>query len=158
MRKSPLTEAPARRLVLQAETALDLMVPHPFCLPLAMTIREAGAALVAARVNGASVVDESGRPVGVLSQTDVLRHHCGAGAAGARRKEPGGFLTEIMTPAVFSVRPRTPAGTVVDCLLAMEVQQLFVMDEAGALIGAISGRDILRHLRRESAGDGDFLG
>jgi CBS domain-containing protein len=113
MKKALLMTTPSR-LVLEAETALDLMAPHPYCLPVGLSIDEAGAALVAARVSGAPAVDESGRPVGVLSQTDIVRHVCGSAlrrspaAARDRREEVGGRVGDIMTPAVFSVRPRTP--------------------------------------------------
>jgi CBS-domain-containing membrane protein len=172
MRKSLLTKAPSRRLVLQAETALDLMVPHPLCLLAAMTIKEAAAALTAARITGAAVLDEAGRAVGVLSQTDIVRHGCGSGVPGApgpaaageppprprARRQAGGRVADIMTPAVFSVRPRTPAETVVDSLLSMEVHRLFVTDDAGTVIGVITGRDILRHLGREGGDEEVFPG
>jgi CBS domain-containing protein len=164
MRKLPLMKTPARRLVLGVETALEMMVPHPLCLPASMTIREAVAYLVTAGIGGTPVVDRSGRPVGVLSRTDVLRHVAGPGLprapgpSGTRRDEAGGQVADIMTPAVFSVRPKTPAGTVVDSLLSLAVHQLFVMDESGAIIGIVSDRDVLRHLGREGPGEGAFPG
>jgi hypothetical protein len=40
----------------------------------------------------------------------------------------------------------------------MEVHRLFVMDEAGFLIGVIGGRDILGHLRREGPDEETFPG
>ncbi|HVL13261.1 MAG TPA: CBS domain-containing protein, partial [Gemmata sp.] len=55
-------------------------------------------------------------------------------------------VTEFMTPAVFSVRPDTPARSVVEQLLALNVHHLFVADEAGVIVGVISPVDVLRKL------------
>jgi CBS domain-containing protein len=164
MRELLLMPSPTRRLVLGTETALELMVPRPFSLPARMTIQEAAACLAAAGVGGVPVVDPSGRPVGVLSRTDILRHAGGLGVArapappGTAWAEAGGRVADLMTPAVFSVRPKTPSGTVVDSLLALAVHQLFVLDEGGAVIGVVSDRDVLRHLCRERPGGEAFPG
>ena len=53
---------------------------------------------------------------------------------------------DVMTPAVFSVPPDTPAATVIRRLLALKVHRLFVVDEDGVLVGVISAADVLRHL------------
>jgi CBS-domain-containing membrane protein len=51
-----------------------------------------------------------------------------------------------MTPAVFSVRPDTPARSVVEQLLALNVHHLFVSDAAGVVVGVISPIDVLKKL------------
>ena len=95
------------------------------------------------RFGAAVVIDEAGHPLGVVTKTDVLVH--------ARQRKPGlepddTPVTEFMTPAVFSVRPDTPARSVVEQLLALNVHHLFVSDAAGVIIGVISPVDVLRKL------------
>src|SRR5690349_10530953 len=73
------------RLTLWAETAADLMMPNPMSLRAEATVREAVAALTDRGFSAAPVIDEAGRPVGVLSRADVLVHdrEKGAKAGGA---------------------------------------------------------------------------
>src|SRR6516162_531082 len=64
----------AHALSLAAETAKDLMTSNPVSLRDAATIREAIAFLIDKNIGGAPVIDEAGRPVGVLSQHDIVVH------------------------------------------------------------------------------------
>jgi CBS domain-containing protein len=51
-----------------------------------------------------------------------------------------------MTPAVFCVHADTPAANVVGRMLALNVRRLFVVDDAGVLVGVVSAFDVLRGL------------
>ena len=55
-------------------------------------------------------------------------------------------VSELMTPAIFSVSPDTPAANVIREMLALNVHRLFVVDADGVLVGVISPLDILRCL------------
>lgn len=162
MRTQLLTRLPSRRLVLGAETALDLMAPDALTLPAALTVRAAARVLSERGVSAARVVDDGGRPVGVLSRADIVRHVSakdeGPAAGERRQKRPEARVADVMTPVVLSLRQKTPASAVVDALLSLEVHQLFVTDEAGAIIGVVSSKDILRHLQFEPPVGGDFPG
>jgi len=68
-----------------------------------------------------------------------------ATAAGAEQTQTV-HTRDIMTPALFSVTPETPAAKVLEQLVMLRVNQLFVVDATGALIGVISSLDILKHL------------
>jgi CBS domain-containing protein len=156
------------RLVLEARTAADLMSPNPVSLRSAATVQEAVAMLTDRGYSAAPVIDAAGRPVGVLSRTDLLVHereqtHHATMSWDADLESPmtpvhQGFSVEvvdptrvrdIMTPVVFTVSLQAPAGEAVEQMLALKVHQLFVVDEAGALVGVISALDVLRHLRPE---------
>ena len=66
------------------------------------------------------------------------------------------MVSDIMTPAIFCVRPETSAAKVVEKLLALKVRRLFVVDNDGILVGVISTFDVLRKLRRRgTAGNGN---
>jgi CBS domain-containing protein len=156
MAKSGKSEA-VPRLVLGAETAADLMTPNPVSIRDSATIVEAVSLLTNKGISGAPVIDDSGRPVGVLSRADIVAHDRNraalpsAGAAGGAAAGSSGLarVRDLMTPAVFSVIPETPASKVVREMLALQVHRLFVVDKSGVLVGVISAPDVLRHLQPE---------
>lgn len=132
------------RVQLDDMTANDLMTTCPVSIRSTATVDEAIRFMADKGISGAVVIGESGRPVGVLSITDVLIHqreHQGRGPDGPPR-----LVHEIMTPAVFTVRPDTPAQQVSDQMVALNVHRLFVVDDAEVVVGVISALDILRHL------------
>jgi CBS-domain-containing membrane protein len=130
-------------LTLRANIATDLMTAGPVSLAASDTVSEATAFLTERGFGAAVVIDDAGHPLGVVTKTDILVH--------ARQRKPGlepddTPVTEFMTPAVFSVRPDTPARSVVEQLLALNVHHLFVADAAGVIVGVISPVDVLRKL------------
>jgi CBS domain-containing protein len=163
------------RLVLFAQTAEDLMTRNPVSIDQHATIHDAAALLTDKEISAAPVIDEAGRPIGVISRADIVRHD----REKARFLEPtpefydraelvldsgealgAGFqvetvvpteVTEVMTPTVISVEPSTPAWEVVARMLALKLHRLFVVDDAGVLVGVISALDILRNLRRPTS-------
>jgi hypothetical protein len=66
--------ATGSRLILQAETAADLLMPNPVSIPETALVREAITLLTEKGFSAAPVIDEAGRSVGVLSRTDILIH------------------------------------------------------------------------------------
>ena len=159
-------------LVLQAETARDLMVPNPISLRADANVHEALALLTDKGFSAAPVIDDAGRPIGVLSRSDLLVHDRERGnyvppsatyfyeqELHTRRGKPKpGFQIEnvdpttvrdLMTPAVFAVAPTTTAPKVVNDMIGLRVHRLFVVDDDGVLIGVISTMDVLKRLRPE---------
>lgn len=131
------------KVTLLANTAAEIMTPGPVSLSATDTVAEATQFLTEKAFGAAVVIDDAGHPLGVVTKTDVLVH--------ARQRKPGlepddTPVTEFMTPAVFSVRPDTPARSVIEQLLALNVHHLFVSDAAGIIVGVISPVDVLRKL------------
>jgi CBS domain-containing protein len=152
-------------VVLGARTAADLMTPNPLSIRDDATLREALAFLVDRNVSGAPVIDEAGRPVGVLTQSDILVHdreevrHAappdvehGSPLPRSYWKEfqiecvDGTPVRDVMTPAVFCVSMASPAWNVVEQMRELNVHRLFVVDEDGVMVGVITAMDIIRHL------------
>ena len=128
-------------MILRAETARELMTPRPLSIDQSAPAGQAAALLTERGVGAAVVIDAAGRPVGVVTKTDLLVH--------AREHAPGtpdGAVSGLMTPAVFSVREDTQARSVVEQLLALNVHHLFVVDAAGAVVGVVTPTDVLRKL------------
>jgi CBS domain-containing protein len=154
-------------VVLRAETAADLMSPNPMSLRGDATLHEAVAFLVDRNVSGAPVIDEAGRPIGVLTQTDILIHdreeveHVSPPEVEYGTPLPRSWwdefqvervnttpVSDLMTPAVFCVALDTPAWSVIEQMRDLNVHRLFVTDPNGVLVGVISAMDVVRHLGR----------
>ncbi len=168
--------SPGQRLVLAAATAADLMTPNPVSVQGNASIGHATKFLINNAFSAAPVIDEAGKPIGVLSQTDLLIHKREAVAMPQARDDffakeeidreatellaqaaeslelDTSCVRDVMTPVVLSVSPTTSAAKVVEQLLAQRVHRLFVVDEAGVLIGLVSTVDVLKRIRP----DGDL--
>jgi CBS-domain-containing membrane protein len=130
-------------LTLQATTAADLMSTGPVSIADTDTVPEAVTVFMERGFGAAVVIDSAGHPIGVVTKTDVLMH--------TRRRQPGlepddTPVTDVMTPAVFSVRTDTSARSVVEQLLESGVHHLFVKDAVGVIVGVISPVDVLKKL------------
>jgi CBS domain-containing protein len=165
-----MTKTPPR-LFLRAATAADLMTTNPVSLGHKDLVGEAAMFLMDRDISAAPVIDDAGRPVGVISRSDLVRHdrervdYMTTGHEFYHAPEepfmgetiPEGFqvektpdlteVREIMTPVVFSVAPETSATNVIEEMLARKVHRLFVIDDNGVLVGVISALDVLRKLR-----------
>src|SRR5262245_62832515 len=161
------------RLVLEAATAADLMTRNPISIRETAVLKEAVAFLVDKGFSAAPVVDEAGRPVGVLSQTDIVIHDRNKVEYLPRVADfytkadltmPGGeklgegfqienvdrtLVRDIMTPTVIGVAPHDTVVRVVGEMVALRIHRLFVVDEDDVLVGVISAFDVLRKLRAE---------
>ncbi len=165
--KATMNQPP--RMMVMADRAADLMTENPVSIPQNATVREALALFTSKGFGVAPVIDDAGRPIGVLSSSDLLVHDREKGeylvtpeaveraAVATPQGEPlkGGFEVEnvdptlvrdLMTPAVFSVTPESPIPHVVAEMLRLRVHHLFVVEKTGTLVGVISSLDVLRNL------------
>ncbi len=151
-------------LVLDAQTAEELMVPNPISLRDDASIPAALSLLTDRGYSAAPVIDEAGHPIGVLSRTDILVHEREqlrhalpseeVHAEGRRSQQEGVSVAiansmhvrDIMTPTIFTVTVNTSATDVVKRMCEFKVHQLFVVDDDDALVGVISALDIVRCL------------
>lgn len=154
--------------VFTVSTAAELMTGNPLSVRRSLTLAQAAKFLSDQGVSAAPVIDEAGRPVGVISRTDLVRFDAAAGATTAKSLEfvDDGVLTHVkektvpvtpasadtpvsavMTPLVLSVAQETPAADVVRKLVQHRVHRVFVTDGSGVLVGVISSLDLLSHLK-----------
>jgi CBS domain-containing protein len=148
--------------------ASEVMTSSVVSISETASVREAMATLIDRGFSGAPVVNEAGRPVGVVSQSDILIHDRNNVARAQRVPdyymhadltaavgEPGRFQVEsvdrsvvrdVMTPVVFSVSPEMPTRKVIEEMLRLRVHRLFVIGGDGVLIGVIAMSDVVRHL------------
>ncbi|MEV0189602.1 CBS domain-containing protein [Kitasatospora purpeofusca] len=114
-------------------------------------------------ITAVPVLDEEGRPLGMVSEADLVRKEAvlpdpdgrypgrwldAADRARAEAETAGGLMTR---PAVTA----RPGWTVAEAARAMDkhrVKRLAVVDEIGRLVGIVSRRDLLQvFLRRDTA-------
>ena len=134
-------------LILEAETAADLMVANPISIHDSATVQEAVSLLTDKGYSAVPVINAAGQSVGVVSRWDILVHDRERTGYPAGEETDPARVRDIMTPAVFSVAPETPAVQVIEQMAALGVHQLFVVDHDGVLVGVIPGLSIIQHLR-----------
>src|SRR5438876_11343413 len=96
------------QLVLEAATAEELMTSNPISIHASASVQEALALLTDRGFSAAPVIDDAGRPVGVLSRTDILVHERERGASASLvdetdwdvppRRIREGFSVEVVDP------------------------------------------------------------
>jgi CBS domain-containing protein len=172
---SATIQEPARDL-LEILTAADMMTPNPVSIRGDASIAEATILFTDRAFTGAAVIDDSGRPIGVLSSTDLLIHdreksncvtidsseYLGQGLSD--RIEQGGLnrgyqvvevdrtmVSSIMTPVVFSVTPDSSARKVMEELVSLQIHRVFVVDKGGVLVGVISALDVIKGLLKSAS-------
>jgi predicted transcriptional regulator len=149
-------------------TAEDLMSPHVVTLPHGMSLRAAAHLLAQSGVSGAPVTDESGRCIGVLSRSDLVRF-LDQGAAGTDRVAcaggcstdwqvfdldilPAKDVTAYMTADVVTVARSTRIGEVARIMCQEHIHRVLVADRLGRVVGIVSTLDVLAALAEEADG------
>lgn len=125
------------------------------------SLQDAVTAMLDYGLSGLPVVDDGGRPVGMLSEGDLLRRS----ELGTERKRPrwlaflaspgrlaeeyththGRLVADVMTDKVYSVAPDTPLQEVVQLMERHRIKRVPVL-ENGLLVGIISRANLLRAL------------
>ncbi|HJZ93427.1 MAG TPA: CBS domain-containing protein [Gemmataceae bacterium] len=158
-------------LRLHAVIAGDVMTANPVSIAEDATVHEAVVFLTERRISAAPVINEAGRPVGVVSEADILRHNREHSdhLYWVPQKEVDRQLTlgsgehlddrsfevevpditrvkDIMNPVVYAVRQSTPVFEVVRQLCKRRIHRLFVVDDDGSLVGVVTTLDLLNRL------------
>ena len=133
---------------------LDVMTKDVVCLSPEIDVATVARLLLERNIGGAPVVDADGRPVGVVSKTDVLRACCDAFSAGrsaaeAGREFAGLRVADIMTPMAFSL-PQGESVARAAAVMAFErVHRIPVVASDGKVVGLVSAIDVLRWLAKD---------
>ncbi|MFF4746235.1 CBS domain-containing protein [Streptomyces sp. NPDC001268] len=122
----------------------DLMTPDAVTVPPGTTFKEIARLLDEFGISAVPVVDVDGRPLGVVSEADLVRRQASGGGAPTAE----GLMT---SPAVVA----RPEWSVVKAARVMDrhrIKRLPVTDDAGRVIGVLSRSDLIQlFLRRDRA-------
>jgi CBS domain-containing protein len=146
----------------------DVMTPEPEKAAADTSLSDVARILLPSIFTSLPVVDESGRPIGLITQGDLIRK----GGLPLRlglleesdRDRRESFLdqlasrraAEIMTTPVVTIGRDRPLVDAVELMLAKGVKRLPVVDESGRLAGMVSRLDIFRTVMREAPDWNDF--
>ncbi|MDA8164442.1 MAG: CBS domain-containing protein [Desulfobacteraceae bacterium] len=138
-----------------------IMTPSPKKVGVNTPLDEVARLLLSSTFTGLPVVNEENRPVGVITQGDLIykagipmrlgllaraengRTSAVLEALGARRAD------EIMTRPAVVINQDKPLTEAVNLMLARNVKRLPVVDEVGELTGILSRVDVFRTVVRE---------
>jgi CBS domain-containing protein len=157
------------RATLNPITAREVMTRDVLSVRADWSATELAAFLIDHSISGAPVLDADGKPIGVVSLTDLARDGTIAEAA---PPEPHGFyrhalervvgrdeaarfriaedspttVRDLMTPMVFSVTLDAPVQEVAGTMIRGRIHRVFVVD-GERLVGVISTMDLLPLVR-----------
>lgn len=142
----------------------EIMSPRVVTATPQMSLRELAQLLMRAKVSGVPVVDREGRPIGVVSKSDIidrvendedafgLEKLFYRSAFGVREELREGFhidesdettVEQLMTPLVLSVSADTPISLAAR-MMAWEGVHRVVVTEGGKMVGILTTMDIVR--------------
>jgi CBS domain-containing protein len=103
-------------------------------------VAEVARVIAQRRIGAVMVLDANGGVAGIVSERDIVR---------ALATREGGIVgmraEELMTREVVMVDPKTPVDAALRIMDENYFRHLPVVDEAGALLGLVSVRDLVRH-------------
>jgi CBS domain-containing protein len=143
-----------------------LMVREAVTIPATATVAEASRILRNRDVSGAPVVDDTGRPVGVISRTDLAlgwehaeteRHRVFyttvtgevPGLQELPEMTPFGAkrVSEVMMSLIFSVQERDPVRKAAELMATEGIHRVIVLDGT-CLVGVLSASAIVAAVAR----------
>ncbi len=151
--------------------AQDIMNPNVIVAHESMTIQELTNVLTSNMITGAPVVDESGKLVGVVSGTDIVRSGARRDAALKEKREVSYYLRgwedkidedelgefhviedeglkvrDIMTPLIFKVSEDTSIAEMADTMIGGRIHRLIVTQD-DRVVGIVTTLDMLKAIR-----------
>lgn len=112
------------------------------CLAAGLDCDEAAAILLERGLSGAPVVDDDGRPLGMLARSDLLR---------ALRELPTAPpIVDVMMPIAYTLDENDALSRGAALMAAEGVHHLPVIGDFGRVVGLISTLDVTRWLARQS--------
>jgi len=143
-------------------TVRDVMTSNPESVNASTPLNEVARLLLSSVFTGLPVLDEGRRPVGVITQGDLVRKaglplRLGLLAESDRNdietvlsQLASKTASEVMTGPAIHIEENRPLSEAVDMMLKNGVKRLPVVDSAGCLAGVLSRLDIFRTIMRES--------
>jgi arabinose-5-phosphate isomerase len=132
---------PRGRLPRQALVRVSDVMRKPDAMPVVQeqaSLKEALIEMTRARMGMTAVVDAAGRVRGIFTDGDLRRTLEKTVDIGSAR------VSEVMTPAPKTIAPDALAAEAVQRMEAHKINQMLVVDEHGALVGALNMHDLFR--------------
>jgi CBS domain-containing protein len=141
----------------------DVMSTHVIAVRPNASYKEMAVMMRDQRVSAFPVVDDSGKVIGVVSETDLLTKEALEGTVPStlqamagqqvRAQVTGVIAAELMTSPVITIGPDEPVSHAARLMFNFRVKRLPVISPDGTLIGIVTRSDVLSVYRRT---DGDI--
>jgi CBS domain-containing protein len=147
------------------KTVADIMTRDPIVVRPETSLHEAIKLLAEKRISGLPVVDDAGKLIGTISETDLMWQETGVtppayfmfldsviflkNPAQYERdlhKALGQTVGEVMSKDVITVPPEKPLRDAAQLMHDRKAQRLLVVDADGKVIGILTRGDIVRDL------------
>ncbi|MFU0505296.1 CBS domain-containing protein [Pseudaminobacter sp. NGMCC 1.201702] len=115
------------------------MTSNPACCTADASLKEAARLMADHDCGEIPVVDDSGRPVGVVTDRDIA---CRGMAQGKAADAP---VSEVMSSPAVTVTPETSLDDCCNTLEDNQIRRVPVVDESGSCCGMVSQADIARN-------------
>lgn len=100
--------------------------------------------LVDENIGAVPVIDDDGRPLGIVTRADVLEED-------ELSLEGEATADELMRRSPITVEPTTPVTEAARLMTRQRVHHLLVVDGCGRLVGLVSSFDVVRWVADEQA-------
>lgn len=116
----------------------DMMTRHVVSLSGDTTIDRAAWRLASEGISGAPVRDQTGKIIGVISNSDLVAPHV------EQRGEV--VVKDVMTAGVWAVHPDAPALEAVELMVTQNIHRVVVIRGPGQIEGIVTSMDVMRAL------------
>jgi len=155
-------EQPTHLPQAEAATVATIMTRTAYCVKPDVPIETVISLLLERHMSGMPVVDDDGRPVGVVTKTDLLRHlHEGGDGIDAMANEAarvdkamgagfhatathGTSVKDVMMPVVFAIEQDSTIALAAALMAGESIHRLPVLAADGTVVGILSSIDIVR--------------
>ncbi|HJS82200.1 MAG TPA: CBS domain-containing protein [Nitrososphaera sp.] len=107
------------------------------------TVLDATKRMLRSKVGSVVMVNKNNRPVGIVTERDVLRK-----VSTSRRMLKEVKAKEIMSHPVITVKPYDSVETAAAVMAKMKIKRLVVVEQDGSMEGVISLTDITKRLAK----------
>jgi CheY-like chemotaxis protein/CBS domain-containing protein len=153
----------------------EIMSPTVIAMRPDVSVEQAVAVFRERGISGAPIVDERGKLIGVVSESDLLEAAVESSEAYALaqtqemtlpvaseleeelnragyhyEKLPRGTVGEVMTPFVFSLSPDASVARAAALMAFEGIHRIVVLDEHGVAVGILSSLDLARWIAASS--------
>jgi len=124
-------------------SASDVMIKDVITVRESTPLKEVARLFSERKITGAPVVDDQGKLVGVISETDIIRKTTSIGAWSPS------LAGQIMTKPVVTVSPTDTLQRVCELMFNRRIHRV-VVAEGSKIVGIITTMDILRSIATET--------
>jgi len=124
-------------------TASDVMIKDVITVRESTPLKEVARLFGERKITGAPVINDQGKLVGVISETDIIRKTTSIGAWSPS------LAGQIMTKPVVTVAPTDTLQRVCELMYNRRIHRVVVAEES-TIVGIITTMDILRSIALEA--------